>query len=61
MQNNCLYKTKILYNIFEQCQRDMKETWATLSDILNRNTKKSLPDTMTTLCIVGWIQARLQR
>ena len=25
----------------------MKKTWATLSDILNRNTKKSLPDTMT--------------
>ena len=32
---------------FEQCQRDMKKTWATLSDILNRNTKKYLPDTMT--------------
>ena len=25
----------------------MKKTWATLSDILNRNAKKSLPDTMT--------------
>ena len=25
----------------------MIKTWATLSDILNRNTKKSLPDTMT--------------
>ena len=25
----------------------MKKTWSTLSDILNRNTKKSLPDTMT--------------
>ena len=25
----------------------MKKTWATLSDIINRNTKKSLPDIMT--------------
>ena len=25
----------------------MKKTWETLSDILNRNAKKSLPDTMT--------------
>ena len=25
----------------------MKKTWATLADILNRNAKKSLPDTMT--------------
>ena len=25
----------------------MKKTWATLFDIFNRNTKKSLPDTMT--------------
>ena len=40
-------KRKYYINIFEQCQRDMKKTWATLSDILNRNAKKSLPDTMT--------------
>ena len=26
-------------HIFEQCQRVIKKTWATLSDILNRNTK----------------------
>ena len=40
-------KRKYYIHIFEQCQRDMKKTWATLSDILNRNTKKSLPNTMT--------------
>ena len=40
-------KRKYYVHIFEQCQRDMKKTWATLSDILNRNAKKSLPDTMT--------------
>ena len=40
-------KRKYYIHIFEQCQRDMKKTWATLSDILNRNAKKSLPDTMT--------------
>ena len=31
--------TKRKYYIFEQCQQDMKKTWETLSDILNRNTK----------------------
>ena len=40
-------KRKYYVHIFEQCQRDMKKTWATLSDILNRNAKKSLPVTMT--------------
>ena len=40
-------KRKYYIHIFEHCQRDMKKTWATLSDILNRNAKKSLPDTMT--------------
>ena len=40
-------KRKYYIHIFEQCQQDMKKTWATLSDILNRNTTKSLPDTMT--------------
>ena len=40
-------KRKYYIHIFEQCQRDMKKTWATLSDILNRNAKKSLLDTMT--------------
>ena len=40
-------KRKYHIHIFEQCQRDMKKTWATLSDILNRNAKNSLPDTMT--------------
>ena len=39
-------KRKYYTHIFEQCERDMKKTWATLSDILNRNTKKSLHDTM---------------
>ena len=34
-------------HIFDQCKRDMKKTWAILSDILNKNAKKSLPDTMT--------------
>ena len=34
-------------HIFYQCKRDMKKTWAILSDILNKNAKKSLPDTMT--------------
>ena len=33
-------KRKYYIHIFEQSQRDMKKTWATLSDILNRNTKK---------------------
>ena len=40
-------KLKYCIHIFGQCQRDMKKTWATLSDIINRNAKKSLPDTMT--------------
>ena len=40
-------KRKYYIHIFDQCQRDMKKTRATLSDILNRNTKISLPDTMT--------------
>ena len=34
-------KRKYYIHIFGQCQRDMKKTWATLSDILIRNTKKS--------------------
>ena len=41
-------KRKYYIHIFEQCQQDMKKTWETLSDMLNRNNKKkSLPDTMT--------------
>ena len=40
-------KRKYFIHIFEQCQRNMKKKWATLSDILNRSTNKSLPDTVT--------------
>ena len=40
-------KRKYYIHIFEQCQRGMKKTWATLSEILNKNAKKSLPGTMT--------------
>ena len=34
-------------HIFHQCKRDMKKTWAILSNILNKIAKQSLPDTMT--------------